>query len=144
MPAALFQGNSTSYPLGRRLAGLQNRSGHVVKRKILSPCQGSNPYNPARSPATEKQSRYFLFLCCLEVCYKENSHQFMCSIFWCTSTPQYVFMAWCLVKHRENFAFLTFYSARSIISEMSDALFFFPDFSNITLKIYILEHFITL
>jgi hypothetical protein len=26
----------------------------------------------------------------------------------CTSIPQYVFMAWCLVKHRDNFAF-TFY-----------------------------------
>jgi hypothetical protein len=25
----------------------------------------------------------------------------------CTSTPQYVFMAWCLVKHRENFTFIT-------------------------------------
>jgi hypothetical protein len=23
------------------------------------------------------------------------------------STPQYVFMAWCLVKHRDNFTFLT-------------------------------------
>jgi hypothetical protein len=23
-----------------------------------------------------------------------------------TSTPQYVFMAWCLVKHRDNFTFL--------------------------------------
>jgi hypothetical protein len=22
-----------------------------------------------------------------------------------TSTPQYVFMAWCLVKHRDNFTF---------------------------------------
>jgi len=48
-------------------------------------------------------------------------------------------MEWCLVKYRENLAFLTFYSARSIISEMSGALFFFlPDFSNITLKIYML------
>jgi hypothetical protein len=26
-----------------------------------------------------------------------------------TSTPQYVFMAWCLVKHRDNFAFVIFY-----------------------------------
>jgi hypothetical protein len=25
-----------------------------------------------------------------------------------TSTPQYVFMAWCLVKHRDNFTFLRF------------------------------------
>jgi hypothetical protein len=25
-----------------------------------------------------------------------------------TSTPQYIFMAWCLVKHRDNFTF-TFY-----------------------------------
>jgi hypothetical protein len=24
-----------------------------------------------------------------------------------TSTPQYVFMAWCLVKHRDNFTFFT-------------------------------------
>jgi len=24
----------------------------------------------------------------------------------CTSTPQFVFMAWCLVRHRENFTFL--------------------------------------
>jgi hypothetical protein len=23
-----------------------------------------------------------------------------------TSTPQYVFMAWCLVKHRDNFTFI--------------------------------------
>jgi hypothetical protein len=23
-----------------------------------------------------------------------------------TSTPQYVFMVWCLVKHRENFTFI--------------------------------------
>jgi hypothetical protein len=23
----------------------------------------------------------------------------------CTSIPQYVFMAWCLVKHRDNFTF---------------------------------------
>jgi hypothetical protein len=22
-----------------------------------------------------------------------------------TSTPQYIFMAWCLVKHRDNFTF---------------------------------------
>jgi hypothetical protein len=28
----------------------------------------------------------------------------------CISTPQYVFMAWCLVKHRDNFTF-TFYFA---------------------------------
>jgi hypothetical protein len=25
-----------------------------------------------------------------------------------TSTPQYVFMVWCLVKHRDNFTFFTF------------------------------------
>jgi len=25
---------------------------------------------------------------------------------WSNSTPQYVFMAWCLVKHRVNFTFL--------------------------------------
>jgi hypothetical protein len=24
-----------------------------------------------------------------------------------TSTPQYVFMAWCLIKHRDNFTFYT-------------------------------------
>jgi hypothetical protein len=27
-----------------------------------------------------------------------------------TSTPQYAFMAWCLVKHRDNFTFFTFTS----------------------------------
>jgi hypothetical protein len=27
-----------------------------------------------------------------------------------TSTPQYVFMAWCLVKHRDNFIFYFYYS----------------------------------
>jgi hypothetical protein len=27
-----------------------------------------------------------------------------------TSTPQYIFMAWCLVKHRDNFTFLCFTS----------------------------------
>jgi len=31
-----------------------------------------------------------------EQCYKPSSN---------TSTPQYVFMAWCLVKHRDNFTF---------------------------------------
>jgi len=27
----------------------------------------------------------------------------------CTSTPKYVFMAWCLVKHRDNFTFTLVY-----------------------------------
>jgi len=28
----------------------------------------------------------------------------------CTSTPPYVFMAWCLVKHRNDFTFYIFNS----------------------------------
>jgi hypothetical protein len=32
----------------------------------------------------------------------------------CTSTPQYVFMVWCLVKHRDNFIF-TFYVSLVLI-----------------------------
>jgi hypothetical protein len=35
-----------------------------------------------------------------------------------TSTPQYVFMAWCLVKHRDNFTF-TFYLYRLKCSRSS-------------------------
>jgi hypothetical protein len=28
--------------------------------------------------------------------------------------PQYVFMAWCLVKHRDNFTFLPFFTQNAV------------------------------
>jgi len=39
-----------------------------------------------------------------------------------TSTPQYAFMAWCLVKHRDNFTFTFFYLWISEVSPRSDTL----------------------
>jgi hypothetical protein len=33
-----------------------------------------------------------------------------------TSTPHYAFMAWCLVKHRNNFTFIFYFIIKMIIS----------------------------
>jgi hypothetical protein len=44
MPWLLYpQGKSPSYPLDRRLGGPHSLLDMVVKRKIPSPCQKSNP-----------------------------------------------------------------------------------------------------
>jgi hypothetical protein len=36
----------------------------------------------------------------------------------CTSTPPYVFMAWCLVKHRDNFTFFYLYCTMKLFTQL--------------------------
>jgi hypothetical protein len=35
-----------------------------------------------------------------------------------TSTPQYIFMAWCLIKHRDNFTFTYFPLEKPIVTQL--------------------------
>jgi hypothetical protein len=42
----------------------------------------------------------------------------------CTCTPQYVFMAWCLVKHRDNFTFYNDYTIfKNIVTNIQICIF---------------------
>lgn len=55
-PQPLYTLQKHRYPMNRRLAGPQSRSGHREKKRILSRWD-SNPDLPARSPATIPTTR---------------------------------------------------------------------------------------
>jgi hypothetical protein len=49
----------------------------------------------------------------------------------CTSAPQYVFMAWCLVKHRDNFKCVRRYKPQVLEKFMKNVLICSPSNSNL-------------
>jgi hypothetical protein len=78
------QGKSPWYALDRRLGGPQSRSGRGGLQKIPSCRQESNPRTPIVQPVVQRCTDWTITA-------ERNEWSYI-------STPQYAFMAWCLVK----------------------------------------------
>jgi hypothetical protein len=111
-PRPLYpQGKSPRYPLDRRLDGPQSRSVHGVEEKNShSPRRESNPYHPIVQPIAQSlyrlsypRSVYTTVLRLKTIHgWSKQLSRMRGAI---PPLPQYLFMMWCVVKHRNNFAF---------------------------------------
>jgi hypothetical protein len=117
-----------------------SRSGRGAEEKISSPRRKSNPRTPIVQPVARKSCTHLgnvynkgkghhrvqngsgVHPACCPMGTRSSFPGCKAAGAWSyTSTPQYVFMAWCLVKHRDNFIF-TFMS----ISRKQGVVKFFP------------------
>jgi hypothetical protein len=126
-PPALIQGKSPWYPFDRRLGGPPSRSGRGGEEKNFQSPPGIEPCNPdcpARSGVAipTELSRLFLSNWYRDV--KLTTH-FHLVLSWrmrgsVPPLPQYMFMAWCLVKPNNYFVctfsivFVCFYVCKTI------------------------------